>query len=57
MRNAYSGKCFKCGEFVKEGEGFFQKVNKGDGELYKITNGKWVVRCKNCVGSGNQISK
>lgn len=56
MRNSYSGRCFKCNEFVKEGEGFFQKVNKGDGKLYENTKGKWVVRCRECVGKGNRLT-
>lgn len=58
MRNMYPGKCFKCGEQVLQGEGFFQKINKGDGKLYEENKNKrkWVLRCKNCVGTGNQIT-
>jgi hypothetical protein len=42
MKNKYKGKCFKCGSEVKERQGYFQRKD-----------GKWVVRCKNCVGKGN----
>lgn len=55
MRNRYAGECVLCKKRVEIGAGYFQKVQKGDGELYKITNGKWVVRCPECVGKGNRI--
>lgn len=57
MRNIFPGNCFKCKTKVESGEGFFQKINKGDGKLYEMNKGKrrWVVRCQKCVGTGNKI--
>lgn len=40
MHNKYPG---GCGTQVPPGAGFFQRMN-----------GKWVVRCQNCVGKGNE---
>jgi hypothetical protein len=43
MRNRFAGRCFRCGCEVKAGEGHFQR-----------DSGKWLVRCKSCVGKGNE---
>jgi hypothetical protein len=29
MRNKYEGTCYKCGEIVKPGEGFFERHHQG----------------------------
>lgn len=38
MRNQYEGKCYKCGETVKAGEGHFERHKGG-----------WRVQHANCV--------
>lgn len=45
MRNRYAGDCFRCGAHVAVGAGFFQRML-----------GKWVVRCRACVGKGNEVN-
>ncbi len=44
MRNQYADKCFLCKRPVSAGAGFFQRLG-----------GRWVVRCKRCVGAGNSV--
>ncbi len=46
MRNKYPGSCLCCGEYVAPGEGYFQRVE-----------GRWKVRCVNCVGKGNEPAR
>jgi len=41
MRNKYPGICADCGNPVKEGEGYFQRWNRG-----------WIVRCIKCTTKG-----
>lgn len=42
MRNKYAGECLRCHCTVAAGSGFFQRVA-----------GRWRVRCRSCVGKGN----
>jgi hypothetical protein len=42
MRNRYPGNCLRCSKHVAAGAGFFQRVA-----------GRWLVRCRECVGKGN----
>jgi DNA-directed RNA polymerase subunit RPC12/RpoP len=46
VRNRFAGRCFRCGREVKAGDGHFQR-----------DQGKWLVRCLNCVGKGNAPMK
>lgn len=55
MRNKYPDLCFKCKKSVKAGDGHFQRVRKGDGELYAKYGDRWLVRCKDCVNTGNKL--
>jgi DNA-directed RNA polymerase subunit RPC12/RpoP len=43
MRNKYPGVCFRCGAHVASGSGHFQREA-----------GRWLIRCKACVGKGNE---
>ncbi len=56
MRNRFSGVCFRCGKEVKVGEGFFQAIRQTP-ELRKKYVGRWLLRCKACVGTGNDLSQ
>lgn len=48
MRNRYDSFCFKCGNYVKKGNGHPEKTSF---EHRKIgIKSKWVTRCKDCVG-------
>lgn len=42
MRNKYEGDCFRCHKHVDSGAGHFQRIA-----------GRWSVRCRACVGKGN----
>lgn len=42
MRNKYAGDCLRCHCTVEAGAGYFQRVG-----------GRWRVRCRPCVGKGN----
>ena len=42
MRNRYPGTCYKCGEYVPVGYGFFEKVHDHS------QRGKWRVQCVKC---------
>lgn len=42
MRNKYEGDCFRCHKHVAAGAGHFQRIA-----------GRWLVRCRACVGKGN----
>jgi len=44
-RNAYPGKCLRCGKDVPAGAGHFQRL-PGKG---------WLVRCRPCIGKGNKL--
>jgi len=45
MRNKFAGKCLRCGVHVPSGEGYPQiRTSKWRG---------WQVRCRKCVGQGN----
>lgn len=46
MRNRYPGNCFMCDEHVPAHAGYFQRLA-----------GRWVVRCRKCVGKGNDPDK
>lgn len=46
MRNRYAGRCLVCETIVNPGEGYFQRKS-----------GRWLVRCRFCVGSGNKSKK
>jgi len=52
MSNKYSGNCFICGEHVKSGQGSFQVAHP----KWKL-NTRWVIRCLNCRGKGNNADK
>lgn len=43
MRNRFSGKCLKCGKFVPVGKGHPERKQ-----------GKWYIRCLNCVNSAEK---
>lgn len=43
MRNKYAGSCLRCHCTVEAGAGYFQRVD-----------GRWRVRCRSCVGKGNE---
>ncbi len=51
MRNKFKGNYFKCNKIVESGTGFFQRTT--DLNPTKRPQGKWVLRCKECVGKGN----
>jgi hypothetical protein len=57
MRNKYPGKCFVCGKEVPAGAGHFQGVGSLPKEDRKKYFGKWLIRCRRCVGNGNQPIK
>lgn len=48
MRNRFPGNCLVCGKRVDAGAGYFQKW-PDRGRLQK-----WLVRCRECVGHGNE---
>jgi len=54
MRNQYPGNCFRCKHKVKKWQGFFQRVNSLPKEERVKYNTKWLLRCKECVGMGNE---
>ena len=43
ISNKYPGYCLVCNTYVKKGQGHPQRLN-----------GKWAVRCHNCIGKGNK---
>lgn len=59
MRNKYPGNCVRCGKFVPPGEGYFEKVYRGDPKspLHHDKRTRWVVRCMDCVGKGHERPK
>ncbi len=46
MRNQYPGNCMICRKHVEAGAGHFQRHHG---------HGKWLVRCRECVGLGNSV--
>lgn len=42
MRNMFPGYCYKCGQYVPTGFGFFERVN------FRQYGRKWRVQCVGC---------
>lgn len=59
MKNTYEGYCSWCGRLVKPNQGYIQSIGSLDPETKKLFTGanykgKWLIRCKKCVGVPNQ---
>jgi len=54
MRNHFKGTCFICGKEVLPKQGYFQIKYSLPKDLQQKIKRKWLHRCKECVGKGNQ---
>lgn len=53
MRNSYPGQCYRCGETVYPGEGFFEKISDKQRALFKwhLPMGKWLHQHARCAAT------
>lgn len=49
MRNQYQGACYRCGEIVEPGAGFFERIGRDQRKKWPGITGRWHVQHDTCA--------